>query len=245
MNNKNVKKVMDIVDNLVDNFITTITYKSTKEDCINIGDAYIENNVVYLLDSNHKFWAIDLKEKSPTVICISGKAQNGKDTTATYLYDYLTKKGKKSVIIHYADLLKFICQKYFRWNGVKDDNGRTLLQKVGTDIVRKREPNYWVDFVTGLIKLFKDEWDFVLIPDTRFPNELSCITNANLKLKHIRVTRPNFKSPLSEEQQKHPSETALDNTVADYNLINDSTLNDLYKKIEKIGEELLNEQTGN
>ena len=34
------------------------------------------------------------------VICISGKAQNGKDTTAQYLDDYLWKHGKKPVIIH-------------------------------------------------------------------------------------------------------------------------------------------------
>lgn len=232
---------------------SSIIYKGSEKECNKVGDAFINadgelNILIHISNEGRKKYinagsVTKQEQKVPTVLCISGKAQNGKDTTANYLYDYLTKNGKKAVIIHYADLLKFICSKYFGWNGEKDDAGRTLLQRVGTDIVRKRQPNYWVDFVTGLIKLFIDEWEYILIPDTRFPNELSCINSAGFNLKHIRVTRPNFKSPLSEEQQKHPSETALDNTNADYVLVNDSTLKQLYKKIDKIGEELINEAT--
>lgn len=41
----------------------------------------------------------------PTFILISGKARHGKDTTANMLYDEFKKKGKKTLIIHYADLL--------------------------------------------------------------------------------------------------------------------------------------------
>ena len=47
------------------------------------------------------------------VICISGKAQNGKDTTANILKGFMEHDNYKVRIIHYADLLKFICRSIF------------------------------------------------------------------------------------------------------------------------------------
>ena len=61
------------------------------------------------------------------VICIGGKAQNGKDTSAVVFSQVLTDRGNKTLIVHYADLLKFICRTYFDWDGSKDAAGRTLL----------------------------------------------------------------------------------------------------------------------
>ena len=46
------------------------------------------------------------------VITISGKAQNGKDTTAGLLKAALEADGYKVLITHYADLLKYICLLY-------------------------------------------------------------------------------------------------------------------------------------
>ena len=55
------------------------------------------------------------------VITISGKAQNGKDTTAGLLKAALEADGYKVLITHYADLLKYICKQFFGWDGQKDD----------------------------------------------------------------------------------------------------------------------------
>ena len=76
------------------------------------------------------------------IITVSGKARHGKDFTANAIADILKGKGNKVLITHYADLLKFICRNMFGWNGKKDDEGRYLLQYVGTDIVRKQNPNF-------------------------------------------------------------------------------------------------------
>ena len=157
------------------------------------------------------------------VICISGKAQHGKDTTAGILKEFMELDGYKVRIIHYADLLKYICKTYFDWNGEKDDYGRTLLQKVGTDTIRAKDPDYWVDFVASLLKLFPEEWDYVIIPDCRFPNEIN-IMKANFDTLHLRIFRSNFESPLSIEQQNHISETALDKTEPDYAIFNKEDL---------------------
>lgn len=161
------------------------------------------------------------------IIAISGKAQHGKDTTARFLKSALEADGYKVQVAHYADLLKYICKQFFGWNGQKDDAGRHILQYVGTDVIRTQKPDFWVDFIISMAELFPDTWDYLLIPDCRFPNEIDRIKSAGLDMVHLRVLRKDFASPLSKEQQAHPSETALDNTTPDYWIINDGTLKDL------------------
>lgn len=166
------------------------------------------------------------------VILISGKAQHGKDTLALAAKEYLEDKGKRVLILHYADYMKYIAKEYFGWNGKKDSVGRNLLQQLGTNLVRKVDENYWVDTVIRFITVFEDEWDCIIVPDTRFPNEIEQMKEAGFNVLSLRVKRPNFDSPLSEEQQKHPSETALDNYSFDCIIMNDSTISNLSKKIQ-------------
>lgn len=161
------------------------------------------------------------------VILVSGKAQNGKDTVASMLREKLTSDNHRVLITHYADLLKYICCNYFGWDGNKDEKGRQMLQYVGTDVIRKQNPTLWVDFVAMMLKYFHENWDYVIIPDCRFPNEVTTMFENGFGTVHLRVVRPNFESPLSEEQQKHPSETALDDTVPDFYIENTGTLEEL------------------
>lgn len=161
------------------------------------------------------------------VICISGKAQHGKDSSAGFLKEILEDDGYSVLTTHYGDLVKYICKQFFGWNGKKDEYGRSLLQHVGTDVVRLQDNDYWVRFIRDVLSFFSSEWDYVLIPDCRFPNEIEYLMSAGFDVVHLRVERGGFQSPLTEEQQRHPSETALDNTVADYYIANNGTLHDL------------------
>lgn len=172
------------------------------------------------------------------IICISGHAQHGKDTTALYMNTALQDIGSV-LIIHYADLLKYICSQYFGWDGRKNSAGRTLLQYVGTDVVRKKAPDFWVDFVSSMLTVFGENWDYVLIPDCRFPNEIDRLKECGFDVTHVRVIRSGFNSPLSQVQQTHPSETALDTYPTDYILHNDSTLQDLRVKVNDLLQELV------
>ena len=88
------------------------------------------------------------------VVCISGKARHGKDTLAGILKNYLEDSGNKVLVAHFGDLVKYICEKFFDWDGQKDEKGRTLLQYVGTDVVRTQEPNFWTDFIKKVLTLF-------------------------------------------------------------------------------------------
>lgn len=155
------------------------------------------------------------------IVSISGKAQHGKDTAAQFLRDAMEREGKKVLIIHYGDLVKFTCTAFCGWDGKKDEAGRSMLQRVGTERVRSKDPDYWVNYVLFMINALKssEKWDYVLIPDCRFPNEIHGI--------HLRVERPDFDNGLTEEQKQHPSETALDDYPTDLKIFNSGTLEDL------------------
>lgn len=164
------------------------------------------------------------------VLCISAKAQHGKDTAASLIKDYLESKGNRVLITHYADLVKFVCTKFFNWDGQKDEKGRTLLQYVGTDVISSQQPAYWVDFIVDILKFFYDEWDYVLIPDCRYPVEVERMKE-EFETSILRVERPNFESGLTSKQKAHLSEVSMDDYKFDAIVYNDSTLEAFKEKL--------------
>lgn len=172
------------------------------------------------------------------VICISGKAQHGKDTVANMMKESIEQSGEKVLIIHYADLLKFICTTYYGWDGVKNDYGRQLLQDVGTGIARKRNPDYWVNTVSDFLTLFQDEWNWAIIPDTRFPNEVSMVYE-KFRGTHVRVERGKYDGGLTDEQLNHPSETMLDDYFPDYYIKNHGSLEQLKETVNTCLKEII------
>lgn len=176
------------------------------------------------------------------VITISAKAQHGKDYTASLLKEHLEDMGYSVLVCHYADLLKYICKQFFGWNGEKNVEGRTLLQRVGTEGIRSVKPNYWVDFIKDILEFFPDEWDCVIIPDTRFPNEIEWLKDDGYDLTTVRVVRPNFENSLTEEQRLHPSEVALDHYRFDYELVNDGTPEGMAREVKILISKLFEEE---
>lgn len=170
------------------------------------------------------------------VVCITGKAGHGKDTYAGYLKEALEKRGQRVLTAHYADLVKYVCRTFLGWNGEKDEYGRSLLQRVGTDVFRKKNPDYWVDFIMDVLEAFNGEWDYVLIPDTRFPNEVAVPKERGFETTLVRVTRRGMESALTDEQKKHPSECSMDGVPADIEVYNDWELEDLKAAAEGAAE---------
>lgn len=164
------------------------------------------------------------------IICISGHAGAGKDTLASILKEKLEKQEQRVLIIHQADLLKFLCRLLFEWDGQKDERGRSLLQYVGTDVVRRKRPDFWVDFLRDVFDLFGDNWDYALIPDCRFPNEISRLRDTGCPTIHVRVER-DVSSSLTDAQKTHPSETALDDASPDYTVWNNGSIYELYQSV--------------
>ena len=164
------------------------------------------------------------------VICISAKARHGKDASAEILKDIFEARGKKVLITHYADLLKYICKTFFNWNGKKDDYGRTMLQKVGTNTIGAQQEDFWVNFIVSILKFFPEEWDVVLIPDCRFPVEIEVMKDT-FDTTLLRIERPDFDNGLSATQKAHASETALDDYKFDTIIYNSGSLEELRGKL--------------
>lgn len=172
------------------------------------------------------------------VCCISAKARHGKDTAAEMLKEYLESQGQRVLIIHFADLLKFICKQFFGWDGAKDEKGRTLLQYIGTDVVGAKRPAYWAEFVVSFLKLFENEWDYILIPDCRYPVEIATLRD-EFKTVLLRVERPDFDNGLTEAQKQHPSEVDMDNFTFDAVLLNNGSLESFRDKVCEFADSFL------
>lgn len=170
------------------------------------------------------------------ILAISGKAGSGKDTTALQIKTQFHNQNRV-LVTHYADLVKYICREFFGWNGEKDAYGRSLLQFVGTDVVRAHDENYWVNFVATILELFQDKWDVVIIPDCRFPNEINVLRDKGFDVTHIRVVRDGLESTLTAEQRAHSSETAMDDVEPDYYISNNGNIWDLHEKVSKFVKE--------
>lgn len=164
------------------------------------------------------------------VIGISAKARHGKDVSGLILKEIYESRGKKVLITHFADLLKYVCTAFFNWDGQKDEKGRTLLQYIGTDVVVAQNPTFWAEFIVNILKFFENEWDYVIIPDCRYPTEVATIERA-FETIVLRVERPNFDNGLTEAQKNHPSEVDMDHYPFDAIIYNDGSLDDLKLKI--------------
>ena len=181
------------------------------------------------------------------VFGISGKAQNGKDTSADYLLSILG--GKK---VHFADKLKEQAV-YLGWDGSKDAGGRKFIQEMSAPIkeygnwLAKKYPdkygnyaNYNYYAASLYDEILNSTEDLLYIADVRFLNEFNLFKDSNeIVYISIRVNRIDtntqlpFDNKLTDEQKHHASETELDNIQMDYTIIN-STFKNLYKNLDNI-----------
>lgn len=179
-------------------------------------------------------------ESKINFILISGKARSGKDTIAKYLieqYGY-TRWA-------FADKLKECIYKYSDWDGEKDEKGRKLLQSVG-QAFREYDKDNWIKVLAKDIVEYIQDYHFlsyfnIVISDVRFINEIETFKNLmleafdenNIKFRTIRIDRPIEND--NAEWHKDISEIDLDNYKDfDYIITNDSDIDSLYRKIDKL-----------
>ncbi len=129
--------------------------------------------------------------KKTVVILIAGKAGSGKTTIKNILREKLQEIPSIDVFPYsFADPLKYIATAFGKWDGQKDEKGRTFLQEIG-QVFRKYNEDIWcIHFLTQLDrnnnKMFPAS--FAIIDDWRFPNELNYIKkNPLLEIVTVRV----------------------------------------------------------
>lgn len=151
------------------------------------------------------------------LIGLIGLAGSGKDTAATAL----TKMGYWRNA--FADALKDMAYQ-FGWDGKKDARGRALLQDLGM-AARKYNPNFWIE---------QNSWppdgkEFSVrnvYTDVRFQNEADRIRAHGGVI--IRIVRPGIIA------QEHESELKQADIPADYEIVNDGSIEDLHNKIRNL-----------
>jgi hypothetical protein len=175
-----------------------------------------------------------IEDDKVKIITISAKAMHGKDLSAQILKTKLEENGNKVLIYRYADYLKFLCRQYFDWDGNKDEKGRTILQYVGTNIVRNQQPDFWVETAMRFFNLFGNNYNYIIICDCRFVNEIELLRENGYDVLSLHIKRLNFQNNLTEEQRNHPSETSLDNYQFDRYLYVKEGINNLEKIIYEL-----------
>ncbi len=175
------------------------------------------------------------------IYMIGGKARNGKDTLANFMKKYFEKNGKKTCIMHIGNYIKHFAIDYFDWDGNDETKPRTLLQHLGTDIIRIKmnKPNFFIDRLLQDIEVLDNFFDIAIISDVRLPLEFDSIKKVYPDTKKINIKRPELISELSSKEQKHITETALDDyDNYDYKIIN-IDLKSLEEEAMKLVEEEL------
>jgi hypothetical protein len=86
--------------------------------------------------------------------------------------------------------------------------------------------------------MFENEWDYVLIPDCRYPVEAATVAEAFDTIV-LRVERTDFDNGLTEEQKKHPSEVDMDNYNFDVVLLNNGSLESFKDKMQWFADNFL------
>lgn len=180
-----------------------------------------------------------MENKNPKIIILSGKARAGKDTTMNFLNEIYNN----IIQLQYGSYIKEYAKKISNWDGSEETKPRELLQQLGTNIIRENIDNkFFIKKMIDDIKVYSYFFDTIVISDARFKIEIDDIKNTFNNVIAVRIERPNFDNGLTLEQKKHPSEIDLDDyNKFDYKLINDGTLEDLKKKVEKLVEVIKNE----
>lgn len=134
------------------------------------------------------------------VIGISGKARSGKSTLAELMKLSLETREYTVKILNFADPLKDMMidilgydeynvstqpGKTEQFNG-QPYTGRRAMQIIATDMFRdKYDPDVWTDIMRKRITDTLHKYDYVIVSDVRFPNEVECLQGFGATMVHI------------------------------------------------------------
>jgi dephospho-CoA kinase len=171
---------------------------------------------------------IDNKPLPPVKLAIIGKLRSGKSAIATYLW------MKHDIWpVAFADPLKQIYTTLFGNHERKD---RAMLQQLGEKLC-EIDPNI---FVNVALKTASSH-DRVCVSDVRKHAEYDALKDAGYTFIRVtaseetRLARANAEhDEFSIDDLRHHTETDLDDAYADYVIINDGTIDDLYEKVDEL-----------
>lgn len=159
------------------------------------------------------------------IFLVSGASRHGKDTIGNFIEEYCVENNIKVCRTQMAKHLKMYVKDYFGWDGSEETKPRTLLQELGTDIIRGKlnKPYFFANRTAEDLDILSHFFDVALVTDVREPIEIETIRKNFDDVVVIRVNRINYETEMTESQQKHKIENAMnDYNDYDYVLTNDT-----------------------
>lgn len=184
---------------------------------------------------------MNLKTEQPQIYIISGKARSGKDAVAKVIKAVCEENNLKYINLQYSSYIKEYAKRISDWDGSDETKPRTLLQQLGTEVIRQQiDEMFFVKRIISDIKVYSNFFDVITISDARYKEEIELPKEEFESVISISVIRPSGESSLTDEQQQHLSEKALDGyDKHDYVISNDKELSDLENKTREILESTL------
>lgn len=134
-----------------------------------------------------------------TIVLINGVARSGKDTFAEMIIPHLCENDKTGFILPNAFGVKEVASRVYGWDGEKDERGRGLLLDV-TKTGYNYDPMFWEKYAHRHLKhmesTMKSSFDFVVVPDFRYPITQRYYIACGLKVITINIIRPNHDNDL-------------------------------------------------
>ena len=172
-------------------------------------------------------------------IIILGHINSGKSETAKYIQEkygytiYSLGDGVKNFIVDmFAILHEINPEKYETielndlYNRDTKEDYRKHMQLIATDLCRRYfGSDVWINYLKQKL-IYSSKY---IIDDIRFKSEYEAFKHSAVSIRLIRDC---------ELSSNHISEHELDDIVANYNIINNGSINDLHLMIDKIMREI-------
>lgn len=154
---------------------------------------------------------MEFQKKKPLIILIAGRARSGKNTFAQYLQEEYKKQNKKVINSPYTKYLKHYIEEITEKEIEEENKPRDLLQQISSKIIKGDlgKNDFFIKRQIEDLEIYSYFADIILIPDVRFPEEIEIIKDKFSDVISIGITRKNYISDLTKEQQQDITETAL------------------------------------
>lgn len=176
------------------------------------------------------------------LIGLHGKAGSGKDSSVDHLFCKKLAfakdlKDAAKVLFEFTDDQLYDNKEKEKMDVRYGKSPREILQLLGTEFCRGViDQKFHINKMRRKLEELKNTDELVIICDVRFLDELELIKEYGGAVIYIK--RTGIVGGTTTTQSGHVSEKKLDDSLFDHVVVNDGTIDDLQRKIDKIIENL-------
>ena len=176
------------------------------------------------------------------VYVIAGKAGCGKNTSANYIKKYYEENGKSAVITEFSKYLKTFAYEIKNWDGTRENKPRAFMQELGS-LIRYElfDEDFFINRLIEDLRIYEKLVDVVIIADARLPKEIDSLKD-KVGATSIKIVNKFSDYELKGNENKHETETALDNYSSFDFVVNNETFDKLEEDMKNIVKKVENNE---